>query len=199
MRTPFKILITGLLGTVAFIVAQEVMVTRGLEPKTIPEQKGSGVEPNIGISSNNRSSVAKLLNTLLADEYLLYVKTQNYHWNVTGLMFNDLHLFFGKQYNELSFIIDMVAERVRALGGHALGSMSSFIKNSRLKEQADTVPSDREMLRNLLNDHEAIIQVIRNDIDSSMNEFQDEGTANLLSDLITRHEKMAWMLRAYIS
>ena len=83
----------AVLCTMALVVAQEVMVTRG-QP-SVPESKGLGLEPNISISKNNREAVCKLLNALLADEYLLYVKTQNYHWNVTGLMFNDLHLFFG--------------------------------------------------------------------------------------------------------
>lgn len=198
MRSLYKGLAVVVLCTAAFIITQEVMVTRGVQ-KESPEPKGLGIEPNIGIVANNREAVAKILNTLLSDEYLLYVKTQNYHWNVTGLMFNDLHLFFGKQYGELACFVDMIAERVRAVGGRAFGTMDEFIKYSRLKEQADTVPSDKEMLRNLLNDHETIISALRTDIDSCMNQYQDDGTANFLTELITKHEKMAWMLRSYIS
>lgn len=188
-------LVAGILGTVALIVAQEVMVTRG----ATTEQKGLGLEPNIGINSNNRQSVCKMLNTLLSDEYLLYVKTQNYHWNVTGLMFNDLHLFFGKQYEQLACNVDMIAERVRALGGQALGTMQEFVENSRLKEQSGVVPDYKEMLKNLLADHEAIIRSIRVDIDATSDEFEDMGTNNFLCGLIEKHEKMAWMLRSYLS
>lgn len=198
MHSLYKVLAAGVLCTAVLVITQEVMVTRGVQ-KEAPESKGLGMEPNIGIVTNNRDAVSKLLNTLLADEYLVYVKTQNYHWNVTGVFFNDLHQFFGKQYGELACIIDMVAERVRALGGKAFGSMDEFSKYSRLKEQPGVVPADKEMLRNLLNDHESIIKTLRTDIESCSNEFQDEGTSNFLAELIIKHEKMAWMLRAYVS
>lgn len=188
-------LVAGILGTVVLIVAQEVMVTRGSsEPP-----KELGLEPTIGINEHNRQAVCKMLNTLLSDEYLLYVKTQNYHWNVTGLMFNDLHLFFGKQYKELASIADMVAERVRALGGKALGTMQEFIENSRLKEPTGMVTDYKNMLKNLLADQESIIRSIRIDIDATSDEFEDMGTNNLLCKLIEKHEKMAWMLRSYLS
>ena len=190
-----SVLMLGILGTVVLLVAQEAMVTRG--PATKPQ--GLGLEPNIGINVNNRETVSKLLNVLLSDEYLLYVKTQNYHWNVTGLMFNDLHLFFGKQHEELASIVDMVAERVRALGGKALGTMQEFLDNARIREFSGNAPEAKEMLKNLLNDHESIIRSLRVDIDATSDEFEDMGTNNLLSDLITKHEKMAWMLRAYLS
>jgi len=190
----YALLIAGILGTVALIVAQEVMV-----PTNSEKTNNLGIEPNIGLNKNNRQAVSNMLNTLLADEYLLYIKTQNYHWNVTGLMFNDLHIFFGKQYQQLADIVDSVAERVRALGERSHGTMQEFLDNTRLKEKSGVIPAAQEMIKNLLEDHEAIIRTLRTDIDETTNEFEDIGTNNFLSDLITRHEKMAWMLRAYIS
>lgn len=153
---------------------------------------------NIGIMPNNRDAVAKLLNILLADEYVLLIKTKNYHWNVTGMNFNDLHLFFDKQYAELTDITDEIAERVRALGIYSFGTMKEFIEYARIKEQTGSIPPAKEMIKNLLQDHEEIIKLIRKDIDKTV-EFQDIGTNNFLSDLIEKHEKMAWMLRSYLA
>jgi starvation-inducible DNA-binding protein len=190
-------IVAAMVCAVSVVGSQEIMMSR--DQPAAPAAKGLGLDPAIGISASNRDAVCKLLNTLLADEYLLYVKTQNYHWNVTGLMFNDLHLFFGKQYAELAIIIDMVAERVRALGGHAIGTMDEFIKNARLKEEPLIVTDHKDMIKNLLVDHEAIIKLIRKDIAATAGEYNDAGTNNFLSDLLTKHEKIAWMLRSYIS
>lgn len=191
-------LLIGLFSTVAFLVAQQAMVTRGEQvPTTQP--KGLGLEPSIGILPDSREATAKILNILLSDEYLLYVKTQNYHWNVTGLMFNDLHLFFGKQYAELACIVDNTAERVRALGHRALGTMKEFIEHARLKEEVKIVPEAKDMIANLLTDHEAIIKSLRIDIETITDEYLDAGTSNFLTDLMEKHEKMAWMLRSYLS
>jgi starvation-inducible DNA-binding protein len=156
------------------------------------------MEINIGIVANDRDAVAKSLNILLADEYILLFKTKNYHWNVTGMNFNDLHLFFDKQYAELDDIVDRTAERVRALGNRAFGTAKEFMEYSRLKEQPGTIPSEKEMIKNLLIDHETIIKLIRTDIEKTV-EFNDSGTNNFLCDLIEKHEKMAWMLRSYIA
>ena len=157
------------------------------------------MEPKIGLDKKVRDESGKLLNIILADEYLLYTKTYNYHWNVKGLMFNDLHLFFEKQYEQLEDFVDSVAERVRSLGIPALGTMAEFIKHSRLKEDAaGTVLSEKEMLANLLSDHEAIIRSLREDIDKT-DEIGDMGTNNFVTDLMEKHEKMAWMLRSYLS
>lgn len=156
------------------------------------------MEINIGIVPNDRDAVAKALNILLADESLLLLKTRNYHWNVTGMNFNDLHLFFDKQYSELSDIIDATAERVRALGNRAFGTAKEFVEYARLKEQPGLMPSDKEMIKNLVMDHETIIKLIRTDIDATV-KYNDMGTNNFLCDLIEKHEKMAWMLRSYLS
>lgn len=155
-------------------------------------------EMNIDLSAESRVAICALLNTLLADEYVLYVKTQNFHWNIKNSMnFNDLHLFFGKIYAEVACTIDMVAERVRALGGAPFGSMSEFIKNARLKEEDGAVASDKEMIKKLLDDSEAIIRSLRANIQKTA-ELNDMGTNNMLADLIAKHEKTAWMLRSYL-
>jgi starvation-inducible DNA-binding protein len=153
---------------------------------------------NIGLSEDQRQGVVTILNTLLADEYLLYTKTRNYHWNVVGAHFNDLHKFFEAQYNELNEIVDDVAERARALGGHAFGTMTEFLKYTRLHEQAGHYPDDRGMLANLLADHEALIRYLRVDLETCAESYHDAGTNDFLTGLMERHEKMAWMLRAFL-
>jgi starvation-inducible DNA-binding protein len=156
------------------------------------------MEPNVGISKENRGAVVQLLNTLLADEFLLYTKARNYHWNVTGPQFSELHGLFETQYNELNEIVDEVAERARALGGKATGTLSEFLKSARLREQPGQYPDVGGMLSNLLADYEAITRNLRNEIRMCADKYQDEGTAGFLTELIAKHEKTAWMLRAYI-
>lgn len=198
MRKIAYICLAITMSTVILLVAQQALVTRGEQvPATQP--KGHGLEPSIGILPDKREATAKILNIVLSDEYLLYVKTQNFHWNVIGLMFNDLHLFFGKQSQELACIVDKVAERTRSLGFRAFGSMKEFIEHARIKEQVKAVPEAKEMISILLQDHEAIIKSLRIDIETITDEYQDVGTSNFLTDLIEKHEKMAWMLRSYVS
>ncbi|MCA9826978.1 MAG: DNA starvation/stationary phase protection protein [Nitrosopumilus sp.] len=155
------------------------------------------MEMNIGIPSDNCKNIVDILNRLLADEYILYTKTRNYHWNVTGIQFNDLHKFFESQYVQLDAIIDDVAERGRSLGGKAKATLSEFAKNSRLKEQPDTYPQDQTMLRNLLLDHDSVIQALRQDIETCT-KMGDAGTSDFLTGLMEQHEKMAWMLRSFL-
>jgi starvation-inducible DNA-binding protein len=154
--------------------------------------------PNIGIPDGNRQSVIGLLNTLLADEYLLYTKTRNYHWNVTGLQFNDLHKFFETQYEALDDIVDEVAERARSLGGRAAGTLEEFRKTARLGEDPGKVPAARDMLAALLADHEALARTLRADVDTVTDKYRDTGTADFLTGLLEQHEKMAWMLRSFL-
>jgi starvation-inducible DNA-binding protein len=156
------------------------------------------MEINTGIMPNNADAVSKLLNILLCNEYVLLVKTKNYHWNVTGMNFNDLHLFFDRQYAELLEVVDDTAERVRALGNYSFGTMKAFIEYAHIKEHAGDIPAEKVMIKNLLNDHETIIKLIRQYIDKTI-EFSDIGTNNFLCDLIEKHEKMAWMLRSYLA
>ena len=153
---------------------------------------------NIGLSEEQREGVVRILNTLLSDEYLLYTKTRNYHWNVVGPQFNDLHKFFESQYTALGDIVDDVAERARTLGGNALGTMAEFLKHSRLKEQSGNYPDDRAMLAILLADHEGLIRYLRGDLETCADTYHDMGTNDFLTGLMEQHEKMAWMRRSFL-
>lgn len=154
------------------------------------------MEINTGIAKAKATKVAALLNVLLADEYLLYTKTLNYHWNVYGPDFKALHVFFQEQYEAMLTIVDDVAERVRSVGGVSHGTMTEFMKHTRLKEKAGEVPAPLAMIKNLLDDHEAIIRSLRTDLVDCDKKYEDMGTSNFLTDLMEKHEKMAWMLRA---
>jgi len=156
------------------------------------------MKPNIGIADNHLSEVSNLLNVLLADEFVLYAKTRNYHWNVTGPHFSDLHKFFEGQYEEIDEILDSVAERARMLGHFAIGSLNQFSKSTRLTEGQDA-GNDKKMIQNLLDDHETIIRELRNDVNEVNDKYKDAGTADFLTGIMEDHEKMAWVLRAYLS
>jgi starvation-inducible DNA-binding protein len=164
----------------------------------IPDKERSNMQTNIDLSEEQRTGVVKILNTLLSDEYLLYTKTRNYHWNVTGPQFHDLHKFFEEQYTELSEIVDEVAERGRTLDGWAFGTMSEFTEHARLKEHPGHYPKAREMIANLLEDHETVIRQLRSDLESCADKYHDMGTNDFLTGLMEQHEKMAWMLRAFL-
>jgi starvation-inducible DNA-binding protein len=155
--------------------------------------------PRIGISDEHRQAVVAMLNALLSDEYVLYTKTRNYHWNVVGPQFNDLHKFFEAQYSELNEIVDEVAERARTLGGPAYGTLAEFSAHTRLKEHPGQTPDAPGMIGNLLADHESIIRQLRTDLDLAMSKHQDAGTSDFLTALMEQHEKMAWMLRAFLT
>ena len=157
-----------------------------------------GIDIKIGLDSTQRSGVVALLEQLLADEHVLYVKTRNYHWNVIGPRFHDLHKFFEGQYDAIAERIDEVAERIRALGGVAPGSMAAFLKNARLKEQSGANPNADGMIQHLLDDHEAIIRSLRMDLATANEKFGDAGTSDFLTGLMEDHEKTAWMLRAHL-
>lgn len=152
---------------------------------------------NIGISSQNRKAVIEILKKLLSDEYVLYTKTRNYHWNVTGPQFNDLHKFFEGQYEEIDIIIDDVAERIRELGSKSIATLAEFTKNARLKEEPNTYPVAKTMLHNLLNDQDSVIRTLRKDLEACT-KYQDAGTADFLTGLMEQHEKMTWMLRSFL-
>ncbi len=154
-------------------------------------------EINIGINQKDRKSVCKGLSKLLADSYLLYLKTQNYHWNVTGKMFQPLHLLFETQYQELAAAVDQIAERIRALGEFAPGSFNSFTKVTSIKEE-NGIPTAEEMIQNLVQGHEAVVTTAR-EIISLTDECEDDVTADLLVERMQVHEKSAWMLRSMIT
>jgi starvation-inducible DNA-binding protein len=141
--------------------------------------------------------VAHLLNDVLCDEFVLDTKTRNYHWNVTGPQFSALHEFFERQYLKLDTIVDRVAERVRAAGGWAAGTVQEFAKRTSLEETPGEVPDAEVMCERLAADHETLIRHLRGDIATCEKKYHDAGTANFLTDLLEKHEKMAWMLRAH--
>jgi len=156
------------------------------------------VKLNIGLSEQDLEGVTQILNALLADEYLLYTKARNYHWNVVGPQFNDLHKFFEAQYEELNEIVDDVAERARSLGGWPIATLAEFLQRTRLKEHPSDYPNARTMVFNLLEDHEAIIRTLRVDLETCADKYHDIGTNDFLTGLMEKHEKMAWMLRAFL-
>jgi starvation-inducible DNA-binding protein len=151
----------------------------------------------IGISDKNRQVVIDLLGRLLADEYVLYTKTRNYHWNVVGSHFNDLHKFFESQYEEIDSDIDEIAERIRSLGEKTASTLAEFVKNARTKEHPEEFPSADKMISNLVTDHENLIQILRVDI-TTCEKNNDAGTADFLTGLMEKHEKTAWMLRSVL-
>lgn len=152
---------------------------------------------NIGIADKNRQAIVEYLTKLLADEYILYTKTRNYHWNVVGHHFNDLHKFFESQYDSLDADIDEIAERIRALGAKTSATLVEFVKNARIKENPGEYPSADMMVSNLVLDHEGLIQTLRADI-FTCEENNDAGTADFLTGLMEKHEKTAWMLRSVL-
>lgn len=153
---------------------------------------------HIGLKESARAQVLSELDKTLADLTVLSQKTRHFHWNVTGPRFNDLHKFFETQYEALEEEVDETAERSRALGGRALGSMKEMLANTRLKEASGRTPSPDGMLEELLRDHEAFIRSLRAGSDLA-GQAGDKGTEDFLVGMMEAHEKMAWMLRAFVS
>ncbi|MEA5451885.1 Dps family protein [Leptolyngbya sp. CCNP1308] len=151
---------------------------------------------NIGMAENERREIAQGLSKLLADTYTLYLKTHNFHWNVTGPMFRTLHLMFEEQYNELALAVDLIAERIRALGFPAPGTYKEFAALSSIGEE-DGVPSAEEMIRKLVEGQEAVVRTARS-LFSTVDQANDEPTADLLTQRMQVHEKTAWMLRSLL-
>jgi starvation-inducible DNA-binding protein len=151
---------------------------------------------NIGIADENRKAIAAGLSRLLADSYTLYLKTHNYHWNVTGPLFNTLHTMFETQYTELATAVDEIAERIRALGHPAPGSYRAFSELTTIEEE-ENVPSAEEMIRQLVIGQEAVVRTAR-EIFPLAEEAHDEPTADLLTQRMQLHEKNAWMLRSML-
>ncbi len=150
----------------------------------------------IGINEKDRAEIAEGLGKLLADTYSLYLKTHNFHWNVTGPMFQTLHLLFETQYNELALAVDLVAERIRSLGFPAPATYSEFTRLSSIKETAG-VPKAEEMIRLLVEGQEAVVRTARS-IFPTVEKVSDQATADLLTQRMQVHEKTAWMLRSLL-
>ncbi|MBU6491681.1 MAG: DNA starvation/stationary phase protection protein [Burkholderiales bacterium] len=159
-------------------------------------KKNSVTVVNIGISDKDRKKIVEGLNHLLADTYTLYLKTHNFHWNVTGPMFNTLHLMFEAQYTELALAVDLIAERIRALGFPAPGTYREFAALSSIAE-AEGVPTADEMIAQLVAGQEAVVRTARS-IFPIVDDAHDEPTADLLTQRMQVHEKTAWMLRALL-
>jgi starvation-inducible DNA-binding protein len=152
----------------------------------------------IGIAEKQRQAVVAILNTVLADEFVLYTKSRRFHWNVQGPNFSELHDLFQKQYEQLSQIVDDVAERARALDGVAAGSLEEYLRLTRLNEEPTRSYDARGMIAALLADHETLIRSLRRDLRTCSDQHGDEGTMDFLTGLMQAHEKTAWMLRAYL-
>ena len=157
------------------------------------------MKPNIGLSDSQRKGVIEILNRLLADEVVLYVKTRNYHWNVEGPDFSETHKFFEAQYEQLDEIMDDVAERARALGGRAAGSLGEYLKLTKLKEDSGKISGEKAMIKDLLVSHETIVQRLRKEVVIVGDKLGDIGTNDFITGVIEEHEKMAWMLRSYLA
>ena len=154
------------------------------------------MQVEIGISEQDRQRLADGLAKLLADTYTLYLKTHNFHWNVKGPMFQTLHLMFEQHYTELAMAVDLVAERIRALGHPAPGTYSAYAKLSSIPE-TDGVPQALDMVKLLVEGHEAVIRTARNVV-SLAEETKDQATADLGTQRLQLHEKTAWMLRSLL-
>ncbi len=152
---------------------------------------------NTGIDEGQRREIAKSLSVLLAESYTLYLKTHKYHWNVTGPMFQTLHLMFEQHYNDLALAIDEIAERIRALDVKAPGSYEEFTKLSSVKEDVSLKTSANNMVENLLKDHEQVARTAKT-ILPKLEGANDEGTNSLLGTRIEYHEKISWMLKSMI-
>ena len=151
---------------------------------------------NIGINEQDRQDIADGLSKLLADTYTLYLKTHNFHWNVTGPMFQTLHLMFETQYTELALAVDLIAERIRSLGVYAPGTYKQFASLSSIKEE-EGIPKAQDMIRLLVEGQESVVRTARS-LYAVVEKANDEATADLLTQRIQLHEKTAWMLRSLL-
>jgi len=156
------------------------------------------MKTNIGINQKNLQSVAAELCKLLADEFILYTKTRNAHWNVEGTDFHSMHIFFESQYEQLDDVMDSVAERIRQLGHYAPATLKSFLSLTHLTEKLGSKNDSLGFIKELLVDHENIIINIRENINKFATDYADAGTSDFITGLMEEHEKMAWMLRSHL-
>ena len=157
------------------------------------------MKTEIGISDTNRQEVATELAKILADETVLYIKSKNAHWNIEGADFYDKHKFFESQFGQLDEMIDSVAERIRSIGHYAPATLKSYLSLTHLTEQSKEKNNSQGFIKELLEDHESIIIVLREHIKSFANDFHDSGTSDFVTGLMENHEKMAWFLRSHLN
>lgn len=155
------------------------------------------MKPDLGITEKNLNEINDLLNHVLADGNVLYIKLRKFHWNLSGDNFMELHQLFEEQYDAVAEAIDEVAERISTLGGVAIGTTSEFAELSLLIESPGKIPTNQEMIKELVNDHETIVKSLRKFVDDTEEKFGDKGTSDFLTALMQAHEKMAWKLRKY--
>jgi starvation-inducible DNA-binding protein len=153
---------------------------------------------NIGLDENKKKAIVDLLQHLLADEYVLTTATKGAHWNVSGIHFSELHKFLEKQYQQLSEITDEVAERVLQLGYKAETVIGTYLKLTRLKDEA-ALGTAEELIKGLVDKQETLIRELRKDIDTIEDEYEDKGTSDFLTGVMEQHEQMAWMLRVHLA
>ena len=157
------------------------------------------MKTNIGISTKDRKAITDILAKLLADEFVLYTKTLRAHWNLEGHDFHTKHLFFEEHYNDIKRFTDSVAERIRKLGHYAPATLKEFLELTHLTEKYEGNNTSHDYTATLLEDHDAIILYIRENISKIEDDFNDAGTADFMTGLMQEHEEMAWMLRASIA
>jgi len=150
-----------------------------------------------GMESAQRKNAVELLASVLCNQHVLYIKTRNFHWNLKGPRFHDLHVFFEKQYQQLETSIDETAERIRMIGGVSPGSMAEFLGGADLKEAASDIINGDDAIAALISDHDQVVRDLREKIPQFEDEFNDIGTADLLTVLLRNHEQAAWMLRSF--
>jgi starvation-inducible DNA-binding protein len=155
------------------------------------------MKTNIGIKEEDRKAVADQLAKLLADEFVLYTKTRNAHWNIEGPDFHAMHIFFESQYEQLDEVMDSVAERIRKIGHYAPGTLTQLLQLTHLTEKNDSKNDSPGFLKELLEDHESIIEFIRGNINTIADKYNDAGTSDFITGLMETHEGMAWMIRAH--
>ncbi|MCQ6956536.1 Dps family protein [Mucilaginibacter aquariorum] len=155
------------------------------------------MKTNIGIKDKDRKAVSDQLARLLADEFVLYTKTRNAHWNIEGPDFHAMHIFFESQYEQLDEVMDSVAERIRKIGHYAPGTLTQLLQLTHLTEKSDSKNDSQGFLKELLEDHESIIEFIRGNINAIADKYNDAGTSDFITGLMETHEGMAWMIRAH--
>ena len=169
--------------------------------KEMPRSKAARPAPRTTIDQGLNIQSAEpqqMLNSILADEFVLYVRTLNCHWNVRGMQFHSLHAFFEELYKASAEIIDDLAERVRTVGGTAMATMEEYLANSRLREQVGLPGDPRKMISDLAAGHETVVKHLREGFHAVEEKFDDPSTSNFLADLLEKHEKMTWMLQTHL-
>lgn len=157
------------------------------------------MKTKIGVPNSQLKESADILTVLLADEMVLYVKTRKFHWNVSGQSFMELHKLFQNEYEELEEIADLDAERINKLGSRTIGTMKEFLELTRIAETIDKYPEQKDLIRELLDNHESIAVFIRKDIEQLSDKSKDFGTIDFITGILEQHESISWVLRRYLN